>query len=484
MNNREHALSAAEAGIHVYPGAPDKRPHLMLNGLAPKGQGGFNLATTDPAVIAQWWAEDPDAIVMWAPFKTGNFVADDDTVKKGTGPPPELPETPFVSNTRNRGTHHAYREAEGGRVPGTITDVVDIIHRGGVVLPTPGSGYEWRTALTDYAALLQAPRWPIDHPWPRGWRGRRERRRTTGEARVVVDREVEFDPSAIRHAELRKRFAREDVADRSAAAWSLMQECRGAGYRDELVVQIMSTYTPLLDKADENGGDWLDWWVEEHLARLNEVCPHEGRSCVRALCENASIWLMSDELTPGMKRIRDELIGIGGQVSKREAMRSVFGKRKVAVPTFARFIETTGVYRGYWLENTARFGVRGPETVVLTAGRRAGVRSDVDRETGEILGPSFSSPVAPTTRCEPTRISSSSTRDASSVLYRDPQKAREIRATGPKLGPRNRETGSSLLDAALCHACGSQTDDKAGASRVPCCAHHDHQHRQPTQEVA
>jgi bifunctional DNA primase/polymerase-like protein len=56
MNNvREAALELAERGIQVFPCRADKRPAC---------EHGFKDASTDPALIQEWWALVPDALVF------------------------------------------------------------------------------------------------------------------------------------------------------------------------------------------------------------------------------------------------------------------------------------------------------------------------------------------------------------------------------------------------------------------------------------
>lgn len=386
MTNLPHALAYAAAGLYVYPGDCDtKLPHRMLNGRAPKGLGGFNLATRDPELIRHYWSIDPEARVMANPAMSGHFVADDDTVKKGTVRP-ALPATPFVVITRSGGEHHWYRVADGGLVPGGIADTVDIVHRGGVVLPTPGSGYEPVDHLT---SPLDAIPWPQDHPWPRRWRGqRRAGSRSTPPRSALLGGELP-EPVAVEleHAELRRRFALIEVKDRSRAAWALMLECRGAGMSDDAIATVMANYRPLRDRCAERAdpAGALEDWIDGQLELLDEYCPHAGRNCVEAGCRNAGQWLLSHIFTPGMRRIRDELVRDPVQsFPVTETLRQSFGPR---IPAWqAKWIVDTGAERGYWTVESVRIGTRGPATRVLRPCARVSEAPwNVDPTTGEIL---------------------------------------------------------------------------------------------------
>jgi hypothetical protein len=81
----EFALTYAEAGIPVFPvamiekasGGYSKKPHSMLNG-APRGEGGYKLASADVEVVAGWWVNDPQAAIGWYPGAIELAVIDAD----------------------------------------------------------------------------------------------------------------------------------------------------------------------------------------------------------------------------------------------------------------------------------------------------------------------------------------------------------------------------------------------------------------------
>ena len=80
----EYAYAYAEAGIPVFPvllveagGKMQKRPHWMLAG-APRGEGGFKLASSDVVVVTGWWLHDPSAWIGWWPGAVSAVVIDAD----------------------------------------------------------------------------------------------------------------------------------------------------------------------------------------------------------------------------------------------------------------------------------------------------------------------------------------------------------------------------------------------------------------------
>jgi hypothetical protein len=78
-------LAYAEAGIPVFPvamvektnGSYSKKPHPMLN-RAPRGEGGYKLASADPKIVAGWWSSDPQAAIGWYPGAIELAVIDAD----------------------------------------------------------------------------------------------------------------------------------------------------------------------------------------------------------------------------------------------------------------------------------------------------------------------------------------------------------------------------------------------------------------------
>ena len=83
------ALAWVEAGFYVFPCVAvgfderkqkwSKRPHPMLDSLeAPRGEGGWKLATRISAQIHEWWEIDPHALIGIPPGMAGAVVLDAD----------------------------------------------------------------------------------------------------------------------------------------------------------------------------------------------------------------------------------------------------------------------------------------------------------------------------------------------------------------------------------------------------------------------
>jgi putative DNA primase/helicase len=154
---------AGELGWPVFPVRADKRP-LTAHG--------FKEASTDAAQIAAWWSAHPDAgIAIPTGARSGLWVLDDDSVKRGpssldplVSEHGALPET-LRSRTGGGGLQHFFRlpaeqqiKNRTGVVPG-----IDVRGEGGYVLipPSPhlsGNTYAWEVL----ADLVDAPAWLID----------------------------------------------------------------------------------------------------------------------------------------------------------------------------------------------------------------------------------------------------------------------------------------------------------------------------------
>jgi hypothetical protein len=196
------ALAHAERGRRVFPCCPKtKRPAIPKD----KGGHGFKDATTDPALIRQWWAQYPESVVgMPTGAYTGVFVVDID-VKSGKvgeqtldqlltvfGPLPDTIEALTATNGRhlyfrhprdgrlipNKGSRlgtgvetwgqQGYPEVPFERAPNgqLITPDLDIRGDGGYVI-LPGSkmldgreyGWEGSSDPDEGAELADAPAW-------------------------------------------------------------------------------------------------------------------------------------------------------------------------------------------------------------------------------------------------------------------------------------------------------------------------------------
>lgn len=154
------ALQYAAAGWAVFPchweGARRKQPLTSH---------GFKDASIDPAQIASWWRRWPQALIGTP--TGGRFVVLDVDLRNGGDGTlaglgfPVLPATPTV-RTRSGGWHLYFspvgsdlRNTQGARGRG-IGPGLDWRAAGGyVILPAPGTGYEW------VSATLEVPLAPV-----------------------------------------------------------------------------------------------------------------------------------------------------------------------------------------------------------------------------------------------------------------------------------------------------------------------------------
>lgn len=150
------ALAYATAGIPVFPCASDKRPRT---------KHGYKDATTDPAVIADWWGQWPDALIgVPTGAASGIAVLDldvkPDKGKDGTAHVPDWQSRSHIIARTQGGGVHLYFKAEGA--PHCTSDViavgVDTRGNGGYVVAPPSPGYTWLNG-SDFSTL---PLWPDD----------------------------------------------------------------------------------------------------------------------------------------------------------------------------------------------------------------------------------------------------------------------------------------------------------------------------------
>jgi hypothetical protein len=139
----------------------------------PLVEKGLHAATTDEAQIRQWWTRWPQALIGVPCGKSSGFVVLDIDVKDACANGYDtldtlgksiLPETPMCSTAS--GGRHVYfsvidieiRNSIGrsGLGPG-----LDVRGEGGfVIVPSPGSGYEWDPVCNfDTVPLVPAPAW-------------------------------------------------------------------------------------------------------------------------------------------------------------------------------------------------------------------------------------------------------------------------------------------------------------------------------------
>jgi hypothetical protein len=156
----EQALAYAASGKRVFPVDGRKEPILRL---VPRwGRG----ATTDPAVIEDWWGQVQYADIAWA--IDADTVAVDADVSHGQSGIADLERLAGVAvdailtaiAVTPSGGRHVFFRTDGrryrnGRIPGTAIDIKGGGTAGYVVLPGPGTGRFWLRSLD--TPLLSAP---------------------------------------------------------------------------------------------------------------------------------------------------------------------------------------------------------------------------------------------------------------------------------------------------------------------------------------
>ena len=175
------ALIYAAEGLHVFPCSPaSKAPHAMLG-----ERGGLHHATTEAAIIGQWWGKDTSARIGLNLGASGLIAFDLEGPAKGCDPagiiaavcaaygPDALPAT-WQAVTPSGGRHLIYRAPEG-EVPATLpleVEGLDKVRHGGmyVVIPAvlPGElvpddeGRSWISGpspLEGFPPPADAPAW-------------------------------------------------------------------------------------------------------------------------------------------------------------------------------------------------------------------------------------------------------------------------------------------------------------------------------------
>lgn len=136
----------ADAGLHIFPCWPNTKHPVTDNG--------FKDATTDPALIAEWWGRWPRANVGLACGASGLVVIDFDIPKPGFGGADLLAEllktTTTTATTPSGGLHFYYRQPDGEPLTnrrGKLPVGVDVRGAGGyVLLPFSGVTYTFDDA--------------------------------------------------------------------------------------------------------------------------------------------------------------------------------------------------------------------------------------------------------------------------------------------------------------------------------------------------
>jgi Bifunctional DNA primase/polymerase, N-terminal len=259
-----HALAYAATGWPVFPCRPDDpscpavaEPGARCECKAPLTVHGFKDATTDPAMIHEWWGQLPAANVAIATGAPGPDVLDVDVKPEGSGfaalnrlkRAGLLTGAARLVRTRSGGMHVYYTGTDEG-CHALPRYHLDFKASGGYVLAPPssvhGRAYELldhRDGITplDWEAVkrcLDPPRRTPDAP-PGTWQG--------GEL-----------PPGVRRA------LAADATDRSKALHRLVGACARAGMDEATIHQLAETYPPALEKY----GARLHAEVERSLHRI------------------------------------------------------------------------------------------------------------------------------------------------------------------------------------------------------------------------
>ncbi len=206
------ACEFALRGWPVLPCNPQNKEPLVAadrdaQGRPVRGTGGVSAATTDPALIRDWWGRWPRAAIGLAMGRNGCFALDfDPRVDAETGEVFDLkrlkaeteaqlrcalPAT-LAAHTPSGGVHLYLRQpADGGaeiRNRGNLPRHVDVRGAGGYVIAPPsvmadGRGYRWLRGMAD-APIAEAPAALVEVLRARGAQRPRPSSATGGEDRV------------------------------------------------------------------------------------------------------------------------------------------------------------------------------------------------------------------------------------------------------------------------------------------------------------
>jgi hypothetical protein len=160
------ALYLAERGLPVFPCKPRDKVPATVHGLKD--------ATTDLAVIEQWWRQEPEfniAIATGAVSPRSVFVIDVDNtdaeaeLRKLEATHGDLPPTVEAITARGRHVYFKMPDRPVRNSAGKIAEGIDVRGTGGYVLAPPSmhpSGRRYRWSVDSNDTLAAAPDWLLD----------------------------------------------------------------------------------------------------------------------------------------------------------------------------------------------------------------------------------------------------------------------------------------------------------------------------------
>lgn len=138
MDKLSDALGYAAIGWPVFPCDHEKKPKVLY---------GVHSATTDEALIHEWWGKWPDANIGFSPGAAGLMVLDQDPGFDGDY---EIPDTGLVVSTPRGGKHYYYKLNDEEIVPPSVSRLaphLDVRSNSSYVLLPPSTlpegDYSW-----------------------------------------------------------------------------------------------------------------------------------------------------------------------------------------------------------------------------------------------------------------------------------------------------------------------------------------------------
>lgn len=168
--NLDAAQAYAARGWHVFPLACDTKGRFPNGRSSHLLERGFRDASTEPAQIAAWWQQWPDANIGLNLVESGLVAIDVDLYKPDCGwnefvHGKDIPET-FVQDSPSGGRHYLFGSSQAEAFPGQVCRGVDLKHQGYILLaPSTFEGRRYR--IVQEAVPAPCPVWvPRKHRPP------------------------------------------------------------------------------------------------------------------------------------------------------------------------------------------------------------------------------------------------------------------------------------------------------------------------------